>query len=77
MPQSIKKKAAKKRPYKKRTFTTKELFQEITKDPEPIKPKKDNELAELTMICAMMDNFTHEQKQRVLKFLCGRYYDFL
>lgn len=78
------KKAANKRTYNKRAAKwTKEDHRrainniELLSPPEPINDKKDNELAELTMICAMFDNMPPEQKQRVLKFLCGRYYDFM
>ena len=77
MPKSIKvKKAAKKRPYKKKTFTTKELFQELVK-PEPPPPKQDNELKELISIISIFDNWNPEQRSRNLKYLASRYYDFL
>jgi hypothetical protein len=45
--------------------------------PEATTPKKDKELETLAMICSVFDNLNDEQKQRFLKFLCGRYYDFM
>lgn len=38
---------------------------------------KDTEVESLAAICSIFDNWSTEQKQRNLKYLCGRYYDFL
>lgn len=69
----VKKKAA-----KKRTNNGKPKADIIENVRFPIVvQKKDTEIEELAALCSIMDNFTPEQKQRVLKFLCGRYYDFM
>ena len=39
--------------------------------------QKDKELEQLAMICSLFDNLNDDQKQRFLKFLCGRYYNFM
>jgi hypothetical protein len=38
---------------------------------------KDTEVESLAAICSIFDNWSTEQKERNLKYLCGRYYDFL
>lgn len=50
---------------------------ELLPTPTEPAPQKDTEVQSLAAICSLMDNFNPEQKQRVLKFLCGRYYDFM
>jgi hypothetical protein len=70
---AIKKKAAKKRAYNRKPKT--DIIENV-RFPIVVQ-KKDTEIEELAALCSIMDNFTTEQKQRVLKFLCGRYYDFL
>jgi hypothetical protein len=69
-------KGNKRQPAKKRTYARRAIKSNVI-DPPNTTIKKDTEIEELTTICSIMDNFTSEQKQRVLKFLCGRYYDFL
>jgi hypothetical protein len=50
---------------------------ELTKPGDPINPKKDTEVESLALICSIFDNWNQEQKTRHLKYLFGRYYDFL
>lgn len=74
--------ANKKQPAKKRAYKKRKNIAPVEKEtPNQLVPavitNKDTEIEQLTVICSMMDNFTTEQKQRILKFLCGRYYDFL
>lgn len=83
MTKSTKKHPAKKRAYVKKSAKwtkkdSKNAIQaiELLHPPKPV-IKKDTEIEQLTAICSMMDNFNPEQKQRILKFLCGRYYDFM
>lgn len=64
-----KKQPAKKRAYKKRAAKL--------VPPEPLQPDKDNEVMLLATIISIFDNWSHEQKQRNLKYLASRYYDFL
>lgn len=74
---ATKKQPAKKRAYRKRKNIA-PVEKETTKQLVPVKlTNKDTEIEQLTVICSMMDNFNPEQKQRILKFLCGRYYDFM
>lgn len=75
---STKKQPAKKRPYKKRTNLTKIKNNDLSELATPIKvTNKDTEVESLALICSIFDNWNHEQKQRNLKYLCGRYYDFM
>lgn len=79
MPKIFKKQPAKKRgrPAKKTIKPKRKItLQNYEIVPIPA-AQKDTELQSLTQICSMMDNFSSEQKQRILKFLCGRYYDFM
>lgn len=74
--------ATKKQPVKKRAYKKRKNIVPVEKETPnkdvPVKlTNKDTEIEQLAAICSMMDNFNHEQKQRVLKFLCGRYYDFM
>ncbi len=57
----------------KRKYTKKAILVK----PEPIKEGKDMETAELAQVISIFGNWTNEQKQRNLKYLCARYYDFL
>lgn len=83
MPKATKKQPAKKRAYvKKSAKWTKEDSRkaiqgiELLDLPKPIS-KKDTEVESLVAICSIFDNWSHEQKQRNLKYICGRHYDFL
>lgn len=71
----------KKQPAKKRAYKKRKNILPTEKSISNLAPvtltNKDTEIESLTAICSIMDNFNNEQKQRVLKFLCGRYYDFM
>lgn len=71
-----KKQPAKKKAYGKRKYTP-PVEAEIKEFVSLKSTNKDTEIEQLAAICSMMDNFNLEQKQRILKFLCGRYYDFM
>lgn len=77
-----KKQPVKKRAYKKKStkWTKSDSVKAIRNLQllEPtVAPKKDTEVESLVAICSIFDNWNNEQKQRNLKYLCGRYYDFL
>lgn len=83
MSKATKKQPAKKklgRPAKKAPRKKSQL-KEITLSNYEIVPmkatSKDTEVESLAAICSMFDNWNEEQKRRNLKYLCGRYYDFL
>lgn len=50
---------------------------EAITEPPVSDPKKDNEIELLAAIISIFDNWDHEQKQRNLKYLASRYYDFM
>lgn len=81
MPKGIKKKAAKKRPYNRRSKTQTITNVDSTDvqfiTPSPKNIAKDNEVELLAIVCSVFDNLNDEQKQRFLKFICGRYYNFM
>jgi len=70
-------KAAKKQPAKKRAYVKKSDKWTRGQTDDQINPKKDTEVESLALICSIFDNWNQEQKTRHLKYLCGRYYDFL
>jgi hypothetical protein len=84
MQKSAKKKPAKKkkagRPAKKKarkTRTPKGATSSGYEMVPVVATNKDTEVESLAAICSIFDNWNNEQKQRNLKYLCGRYYDFL
>jgi hypothetical protein len=68
-------KSTKKQPVKIKYTKKKDKWSLVP--PEPKQPAKDMETAELAQIISIFGNWTNEQKQRNLKYLCARYYDFL
>jgi len=77
-----KKQPAKKRAYvKKSTKWTKEDHKKAISNLQFVEPakitSKDTEVESLALICSIFDNWTMEQKQRNLKYIVGRYYDFM
>lgn len=68
MPKGIKKQPTKKRAYVKKAKLV---------PPAPPEKDKDRELELLALLCSVFDHWTKEQKERNLKYLCARYYDFM
>lgn len=78
-----KKQPVKKRAYKKRKNILKsETITIPNTDSSEWIPKvkatnKDTEVESLVLICSIFDNWSMEQKQRNLKYIVGRYCDFM
>lgn len=64
---------AKKQPVKRKYVRKATNLVPVVKPDEPT----DNELQLLTLICSVFDNWSKDQKERNLKYLVGRYYDFM
>ena len=79
MPKQIKKKAAKKRLYNRKS-RPQTITNVDSTDVEFLKPTskgKDTEVDSLSIICSIFDHWTDDQKRRNLTYLCGKYYDFM
>lgn len=68
--------ANKKQPVKKRAYKKKADKWALVA-PELKPAEKDMEIAELAQVISIFSNWNHEQKQRNLKYLCAKFYDFL
>lgn len=69
-------KKQKKQPVKRKY--TKRATKNSIKNLELVEPEhKDKETAELAQIIHIFEGWAMEQKQRNLKYLCSRFYDFL
>lgn len=67
------------RPRGSRNKAKKNVQDKATSKPNtiPIKYSLDQEVAELSQVISIFRNWSDEQKQRNLKYLCAKFYDFL
>ena len=73
---NTKKKPAKKRAYKKRANIM-PVKETTILDLVPVKvTNKDTEVESLALICSIVANWSQEQRNRNLEYICGKYYDF-